>query len=219
MGQISGGSIRMSKWKDEKDKLQKGRPRTREKYFTTVHTNRELKKSIKITAQKINAQATHAGAPSDYASVNLAQLDILVRKGFTDFDLAKYYGVSTVTINNWKLKHPEFFNTIKGGKEFSDELVEKALYERARGYEHASEEIVYDKDRGRWVRTESVKKYAPSEVAAIFWLKNRQPEKWRDKREEDVNLKGEVEYGKLSNDERQKLANDITQRLRRLRKD
>jgi hypothetical protein len=36
------------------------------------------------------------------------------------------------------------------------------------------------------VQTPIIKKYPPSEVACIFWLKNRQPKKWRDK--QDVSI-------------------------------
>lgn len=42
---------------------------------------------------------------------------------------------------------------------------------------------------------EYIEHYPPDTTAAIFWLKNRQPEKWRDRKEIDanVNLSDELE--------------------------
>ena len=38
---------------------------------------------------------------------------------------------------------------------------------------------------------ETVKHYPPDTTAAIFWLKNRQVERWRDKQEVDHTTKGD----------------------------
>jgi hypothetical protein len=48
---------------------------------------------------------------------------------------------------------------------------------------------------------EVVKHYPPDPTAAIFWLKNRQKDKWRDKREEEVSGPngGPIQTADLSN--------------------
>ena len=75
-------------------------------------------------------------------------------------------GVSQKTINRWKLQHVEFVTALKSGKAPADERVVQSLYQRALGYDHNG------------------KHYPPDVTACIFWLKNRAPEEWRDRREE-----------------------------------
>jgi DNA-binding XRE family transcriptional regulator len=122
------------------------------------------------------------GRPSSYPeNIDLDKVKLLCKKGFTDRDLADFFGVTEQTINNWKIKHPEFFESIKEGKCFADELVEKSLFERAIGYEHYEDKIFCSD--GVAIVEPTVKHYPPETVAAIFWLKNRKPEQWRDKSE------------------------------------
>ena len=49
------------------------------------------------------------------------------------------------------------------------------------GYEHKEDKIFNNNGEALVVGT--TKYYAPDTTAAIFWLKNRQPELWRDKPE------------------------------------
>ena len=37
--------------------------------------------------------------------------------------------------------------------------------------------------RGKVIRVETVEHYPPDTTAMIFWLKNRQPDRWRDRAE------------------------------------
>ena len=68
----------------------------------------------------------------------------------------------------------------------SDELVEQALLRRAVGFqirEEVSEEIT-DRDGNvlETLKHRVVAKEVPPDLRAIqFWLKNRQPERWREK--------------------------------------
>jgi DNA-binding XRE family transcriptional regulator len=122
----------------------------------------------------------HAGGrPTDYRDEYPAQAEKLCKLGATDKELADFFGVTEQTINNWKDVHDKFFESIKAGKELADANVAQRLYERAMGFEHDSEEIkVVD---GAIERVPTRKIYPPDTAAAIFWLKNRQKEKWRDK--------------------------------------
>ena len=78
------------------------------------------------------------------------------RDGLTDEQIAHNCGISTATLYNWKNKHIEIFEALKKGKEVVDYQVENALLKKA---------LVGDT------------------TAQIFWLKNRRPDKWRDKQE------------------------------------
>ena len=61
--------------------------------------------------------------------------------GMTDYELAKLFGVSESTINNWKEKYPEFAEALTAGKSFADERVVRSLYHRAIGYTYDTEEV------------------------------------------------------------------------------
>lgn len=98
------------------------------------------------------------------------------RDGLTDDQIAKNMGISPKTLYNWKTSELLILQALKKGKEVVDFEVENALLKRALGYEY--EEKTYENG----VLTKSITKHvAPDTTAQIFWLKNRKPDKWRDK--------------------------------------
>lgn len=106
----------------------------------------------------------------------LILLEGWARDGLTDEQIAKNMGIATSTFYEWKKKEKEFSKSLKKGKEVVDFEVENALLKRALGYEY--EEKTYENG----ILTKKVKKQvAPDTTAQIFWLKNRQVKKWRDK--------------------------------------
>ena len=123
-----------------------------------------------------------AGRPTEYKEEYNEQAYKLCLLGAIDKDLADFFDVGESTINNWKLRYPEFVESIKRGKQIADANVADKLYQRATGYEHP--ELITVSFQGAITdEKEVIKHYAPDPLAAIFWLKNRQPDKWRDKRE------------------------------------
>ncbi|MGU3521569.1 terminase gpP N-terminus-related DNA-binding protein [Enterobacteriaceae bacterium C23F] len=123
------------------------------------------------------------GRPSRYKKEYAEQARKLCLLGYTDAELADFFGVSEQTINAWKKAHSEFLESIKKGKDVADGEVAAKLFHRATGYEHDEDDIrAVD---GKIVITPTVKHYPPDTAAAIFWLKNRQGKKWRDK--QDIN--------------------------------
>lgn len=121
-----------------------------------------------------------AGRPSDYRDEYCTLAYNYCLLGATDAKLAEFFGVTETTINNWKLKHPEFIESINKGKHQADATVAQSLFNRATGYSHPETKIATF--NGEITDTKDViKHYAPDPTAAIFWLKNRQPELWRDK--------------------------------------
>jgi transposase len=104
----------------------------------------------------------------------------LAREGLTNIEIAKRMGVSRATLINWRRKYPEMLAALKEGKDVIDAQVESALLRRALGYEYEETEISIAED-GKKKRVKKVKKsLAPDVTAQIFWLKNRQKEKWRE---------------------------------------
>lgn len=77
-----------------------------------------------------------------------------------DEQIAHNMGINKATLYDWKNKYPDISNALKKGKEVVDIQVENALLKNA---------------------------LSGNITAQIFWLKNRRPNKWREKREVEVN--------------------------------
>jgi hypothetical protein len=121
------------------------------------------------------------GRPSKYKPEFADQAAKLCRLGATDAQLADFFEVAVSTINLWKVQHPKFSESIKVPKAEADERVEQSLYRRAMGYEHDEDDI---RVVGGEIKVTATRKhYPPDTTAAIFWLKNRRPDEWRDKQE------------------------------------
>lgn len=115
----------------------------------------------------------------------------LLKEGKTEAQIAEVLGVCTKTISNWKGKHQELLHAVNESKLMADELVEISLYRRALGYSHPEEKIIQTKDGGL-DHAVVTKYYPPDTTAAMFWLRNRQPKRWKEKTEGDVNVNNTV---------------------------
>ena len=132
---------------------------------------------------------SNRGRKTDYRPAYNDQVYKLCLLGAKDTEIADFFSVSEKTLNTWKKKQPKFLQSMKKGKEIADATVAQKLYHRAVGYEHPEDKIFNDSGKPMVVPT--TKHYPPEPVAAIFWLKNRQPAKWRDKQEIDHTSLGE----------------------------
>ena len=121
------------------------------------------------------------GRPSKYQDSFPEQAAKLVKLGATDRDIADFFEVTETTLNNWKLRYPIFLESLKRSKEELDAQVERSLYHRAMGYSHPA--VKFMQVGGEIVEKEYIEHYPPDATSMIFWLKNRQPQKWRDRRE------------------------------------
>ncbi|MDK7910804.1 helix-turn-helix domain-containing protein [Enterococcus faecalis] len=129
------------------------------------------------------------------------------KDGLTDEQIAQNIGISRSTLNEWKKRFPDIKDTIKRGKEVVDRQVENALFKSAIGYEYT--EITKElTDSGMKVTKRVTKQVAPNPTSAIFWLKNRKPDEWRDKKETQVSGEMSVNnpFAGLSEKELRKLA-------------
>lgn len=90
---------------------------------------------------------------------NLTRLEGWARDGLTDEQIANNMGINVATLYRWKNEHDEICAALKKGKEIVDFEVENALCKAA---------------------------LSGNVTAQIFWLKNRKPDKWREKQQSDT---------------------------------
>lgn len=100
----------------------------------------------------------------------LLLLEGWARDGLTDEQIAKKCGINPDTLYTWKTKYPEISEALKKGKEVIDYQVENALLSAA---------------------------LEGNTTAQIFWLKNRRPDKWRDKPTQEENPAQQAAASKL----------------------
>lgn len=132
-------------------------------------------------------------------SEKLLLLEAWARDGLTDEQIAGNMGINVRTLYNWKKKSILIFQSLKVGKEVADIEVENALRKKALGFRETEQAVstrkIVEYENGKRARevtepvvTEVERYFPPDTTAAIFWLKNRKPEQWRDKREEKVDM-------------------------------
>lgn len=128
---------------------------------------------------------------------SLTLLEGWARNGLTDEQIAKNMGISVKTLFNWKTTYLPILHALKKGKEVVDTEVENALLQKALGMTKTVQKPIKLKevkyDNGKRVSEKERIEYAEEEVfippdttAQIFWLKNRRPDKWRDKQKDEV---------------------------------
>lgn len=127
----------------------------------------------------------------------LVLLEAWARDGLTDEQIAGNMGINVRTLYNWKKKSVRIFQSLKVNKELADIEVENALRKKALGFRETEQTVSMRKTveyaNGKRIRevtepvvVESERYYPPDTTAQIFWLKNRKPGQWRDKREQEI---------------------------------
>lgn len=138
---------------------------------------------------------SNAGRPTEFKPEFVEQAQKLCLLGATDAQLGEFFDVSETTINNWKLAHPEFLESLRAGKRIADAEVAASLFNRAKGAVYQTQQafkvktVKFDDKGKRCSETEEVVTIPvtivepPDTTACAFWLKNRQPDDWRDKQD------------------------------------
>lgn len=106
---------------------------------------------------------------------------VVGRLGGIDKDLAEALGINRSALAK---RDAELLDTLKQSKAAADAAVEKSLFQRAIGY--SAPDTYFSTHQGVVTATPYTKHYPPSEVACIFWLKNRKPDQWREKSETQI---------------------------------
>lgn len=136
------------------------------------------KQQTKKTTSNNPAGKNIGGRPSKYNTINIETVKLLASKGFTNEEMSKVLNIACSTFDKYLAEEEAFSGAVKEGRAMADALIERSLYEAARGYEHAEDKIFCNKD-GEVTTVRTVKHYAPDTVAAMFWLCNRQKERWQ----------------------------------------
>lgn len=125
------------------------------------------------------------GRPTLFNEVIHTKIVELAEGGATDDEIASFIGVHVNTLGLWKRKHQDLMWALKEAKGLADELVEASLFRRACGYSHPAEKHFLQTDRHTGevnvITHAYTEHFPPDTVAGIFWLKNRQPDRWREK--------------------------------------
>lgn len=103
------------------------------------------------------------------------------RKGLSNDQIAENIGINRKTLYEWCNKYSNFRDALKKTKEITVYEVEDAMFKAAKGYFVTETKTITNKD-GKVIRIENHKKWiAPSTTAQIFFLKNKDPENWRER--------------------------------------
>lgn len=112
--------------------------------------------------------------------------------GCTDQEIAKNMGVAYSTLRVWRDTHSAISAALKRARDVTDRRVEHRLFDMTQGYTVQVKKVFkvkkesYD-EKGRKIVNEELQTaieevHIPANVTAqIFWMKNRKPDKWRDK--------------------------------------
>lgn len=143
------------------------------------------------TPRKLNP--AKRGRKSDYLDLFAQQVKnlCLLNQGITDEDIARFFEKDVSCISNWKVRHPEFKEAIRAGKEASNTEIAAALYKRAKGglYLHQKEvklkRTEYDengKKKKEWEEYKIVdllEDVPPDTQAGMYFLNNRAKLNWQ----------------------------------------
>lgn len=129
-----------------------------------------------------------------YTAAHAVQARKLLRLGLTNGAAADLMGLSASTFNRWIAENEEFKTAVAQGRTLADAEVADKLYQRATGYSHTAQKVIANYKTGEHSIAEFTENYAPDTIAGIFWLKNRQPELWKDRQEHTGANGGPIEF-------------------------
>lgn len=143
------------------------------------------------------------GRKNKYESVVVPNLELIegwLRNGISEREIARRLRIAHSTFQAYKRQFPDFSDHLKKGRELADIQVENALFRAAVGYEYEEVKTEYYENGKKALQnndpdakqskkiTKITRRVAGDVTAQIFWLKNRRPDKWRDRKEIEANL-------------------------------
>lgn len=127
----------------------------------------------------------------------LLRIEGWARDGLSLSQIAHNIGVADSTFRKWRDEHEAISAAIKRGNAPVDLEVENAMLKSALGHKETVRKAIKVKTEKQKVGEGKIVEehieyvdeevYIPPQVVAqIFWLKNRRPDKWKDKVEQTV---------------------------------
>jgi hypothetical protein len=92
----------------------------------------------------------------------LPELAEMLNSGTSIAEATRFLGISASTLRRYRKQYPELDEIFNQRNSLCDDMVEAALLKRATGYEDSNG-----------------KEIAPDVRAALFWLQNRRPKRWK----------------------------------------
>ena len=124
-----------------------------------------MKAESKEVQMTIEGKHSKSGYQAD---VHPVLVSYFAQEGLTDAQIAAKLRISRSTLNTWRKGRPELMQALKFGKEQADAQVVMSLFHQA---------------------------LKGNVTAQIFWLLNRIPLKWRNKREVDAHIDAPAKPG------------------------
>jgi len=184
----------------------------RKEHRTGRRVDRKIGEGINIPPQAA-IPVNSNGRPAIYDPYRFPHIAYVLCKerGFTNEELARVFDVSISSVNQWIWMHEEFKRMVRRGRdEYDSENVENALRKRAIGYKYTETHRTRTKIIGKLSNGTEVeipalsittveKEVAPDPRSAMYWLQNRQPERWKNTLKIEVDATtGQVEEEALS---------------------
>lgn len=127
------------------------------------------------------------GAHSLYTDELLPKVEKLASEGLNNAEIARALSIGNRTFYEWRDKYPQFWHSILKYRGLADIMVENALYKGAVGYNYVEQAVTM---RGKVV--DVVKHQRGNTAAQIFYLKNRMPERYKDKVETQISIAQDI---------------------------
>jgi hypothetical protein len=131
------------------------------------------------------------GPPTKWREEYLPIVFNLKSKFYTDYEIAKELGVPHSTFFTWIANRQDLSTCLKEAEANALKTAERALFEKATGYEHDEEKVF--SYQGQIITHNTKKKYAPDVQALQYLLNNLDPERWKNKHDGDeISRTGDV---------------------------
>lgn len=145
--------------------------------------------------------------------LHIKLVETLISFGLTNLQIAEKLNISYKTFYNWINSYPDFKESYDNAKTHyiteQCSLVEQKLLQKCKGYEYEESEIIKETDgEGALKNTKikkSKKKASPDITSIKFWLTNKAPNDWSEKKDLTVEINDQTEQKNKLN----KLFSDI----------
>lgn len=120
---------------------------------------------------------------------NLLKITNWAANGCTLEEIARNMGIRRETLGLWNRNRPLISNAVKEGRQMAIEAVENALFRRAAGQCTVTETVEFTDAEGKTTTKVVTKELPPDTGALVFFLKNRIPDRYSDRRVMEVEQK------------------------------
>lgn len=130
---------------------------------------------------KADQLKSERGQPYDINRKIRDRIITLCKQGMTDQEISDEIGICRKTLHNWKASDDSLLLAMHEAKNVADEVVEMSLFRRAVGYSQKGTKFFCHE--GCIIKEDYIENFPPDVKAAEVWLRNRQPDRWKEKQE------------------------------------